>query len=393
MNRRAIPETVILRYWGSHFKSRRQVALFAAELRPLIDRGWSCHMVVERKPDDSAWLQELLDMGVHIEYERRPRANFDSRSVWRVYCLCRRIGATVLHCDNLHTSPLLGAFLARVPVRVWSKRAMNSHFEEGRESTFRERLAFATRLSCLLATRVIAVSNAVKTELVALSVPAAKILLRHNPRRLGPLMESARGATRKSWGFAEADVVIVTIGHAVPVKGWDILLRAFCTVAQVEPRAKLVLVGSYGAGSEDPFVAEINRCVTTPILRGKVFFTGHISNVDAALQAADIYVSPSRSEGFSYALIEGLDAGLPCVASRVGIAEDAIQSGVNGLLVERGDETALADALSRLICDDELRKRFAHHARVPACIPTMEQYAERMAVDYETLLTAGGQSN
>jgi glycosyltransferase involved in cell wall biosynthesis len=388
MNRRAVQETVVLRYWGSHFKSRRHVGLFTAELRPLIDRGWSCHVVVDRQPDDPAWLDELLNMGIHIECERRPRGNFDSRNVWRVYRLCRRIGATILHCDNLHTSPLLGAFLARVPVRIWSKRSMNSHFEECREPTFRERLALSTKLSCLLTTKVMAVSNAVKSELLALSVPADKILLRHNPRRLVPLMESAREATRKNWGVAEADVVILTIGHAAPVKGWDLLLRAFCRVAEVEPRARLVLVGSYSVGGEEPFNAEINRYITTPPLRGKVFFTGHISSVEAALQSADIYVSPSRSEGFSYALIEALDAKLPCVASRVGIAEDVIRPGVNGLLFDRGDEGALSGALTRLASDDEIRKQFARQARVPTCIATVKEYAERMALDYESLLTA-----
>lgn len=270
---------------------------------------------------------------------------------------------------------------------------MNPHFEEGREPTLRERVALAIRLSCFLATRVMAVSRVVKAELLDLGVPAGRILVRHNPRRLGPLSEpAAREATRKSWGFAEADVVVVTVGHAVHVKGWDLLLRAFCRVAHVEPRARMVMVGSCSAGAEKPFVEEISRYAMKRALSRKVFFTGHISDVAAALQSADVYVSPSRSEGFSNALVEALEAGLPCIASRVGIAEDIIQSDVNGLLVERGNEGALTDALSRLTSNDEVRQRFARHAHVPPCIPTMEEYAERMAIDYETLLRAVAQS-
>lgn len=378
---------VVVRWWGSHFKSHRQARVFAEEFRALRARGWPCHLVLERKPDDAAWMQELMELGVLMEIEPRPRGNFDARCVRAVARLCRRTGAAILHCDNMHTSPLLGAWMARVPVRLWSKRAMNAHFEECRPPTLRDRLAPATRVSCALATRVLAVSSAVTDELTSLGVPERKIWVRHNPRRLGAAARPVnRDEVRRAWGFQGDELVILTVGHAVPVKGWDLLLRAFARFAAQEPRARLVLAGSHNSPAEAKFFQHLRDFAAAQRLEQKVVFTGHLVDVQPAFRSADLFVSPSRSEGFSNVLIEALEAGLPCVSTRTGIAAEVIQPEENGLLVEREDETALAEALGRMVHDAALRSHCARHARVPACIPTLEEYAAQMARDYEALL-------
>lgn len=383
----AATPNVLLRYWGSHFKSMRQARDFATEFRPLRARGWSCHLVVERLPDDTLWLRPLQDLEVGLICQPRPRANFDRHCVSRVRRLCRELGTRVFHCDNMHMSPLLGAALAAVPVRIWSKRSMSQHFEESRPPSWKERWAPSTRFSCRLATRVMAVSQAVKDELLEMGIPGEKILVRHDPRRLGARARDPQGRHQRTlWGFAESDVVIVTIGHAVPVKGWDVLLRAFSIVASRDDRARLLVVGSQTSEAERDHFRALERIIRASSLESHVRFAGHVMDIQPALAAADIYVSPSRSEGFSLALVEAMEAGLPCVATRVGIAPQAIQDGVNGLLVDRCDDAGLARALLRLATDDALRRQFAAAVKVPDCIPTLEDYAERIARDYEALL-------
>lgn len=374
---------VILRYWGSHFKSSRHAALLAEELSPIRERGWRCHLILDRLPDDTRWLTAFLQIGVDVACEPRPRSNFDWWAARRVYGLCRRTRATVFHCENMHTSPLMGAFCAGVPARIWTKRAMNTRFEECLAPTWRDRLAPSTRLSCLLATQVIAVSMAVKDELLKMGAPEHKVTVRHNPRKLGTRPSFPdRTAVRRGWGFSDSEVVIVTVGHAVPVKGWDILLRAFASLSAAEPRARLVLVGSLTSELEQSFFPSLARLVEEHNLQDKVVFTGHLSEVRPTLCAADLYVSPSRSEGFSNALIEALDAGLPCVATQVGIAAEVVLPGRNGLLVKRADVLALHAALLKIVRDDALRGRLATHAQVPSTIPTVREYGERIAEDY-----------
>jgi glycosyltransferase involved in cell wall biosynthesis len=387
----SFPQVTVLRYWGSHFKHARHPGTFQQEFKPFIARGWRCVFVLERLPEESAWLKPLTDLGVEIECAPRPTGNFDFRCIRRVKDLCQRVRATVFHCDNLHTSPLIGAWLARVPVRVWCKRSMNADYEECRPRTIKERAAISIRLSCGAATRVVAVSSAVKSELVSLGIADSKVIVRNNPRRLGAVPPQAESeGLRRGWGFGPSDVVFLSLGHAVPVKGWDVLVRAFAEVAKVAPRAKLVLVGSYEAPHEKTFHAQLRRQIDAGRLSEQVRFTGHLSRITPALQAADVFVLPSRSEGCANALVEALETGLPCVSTRVGHAAEVIQDGVNGLLVERNDPAVLAQALQRMVVDDPFRSEAARRATLPALIPTLEGYAEQIAQDYADLLEEKG---
>lgn len=380
-------QVVFLRYWGSHFKSEHQVAWMGENFRPLVSRGWRCVLVLERRPENPGWLATLDQLRVQIEYLPRPRSNFDWRGMRRAQQLCRRWKPDLMVCDNIHTPPLVGAWLARVPVRLWWKRAMNPHFEQCRAPTFRDRLAPSLHLSCWLASRVMAVSSAVKEELIFFGTPADKILVRRNPRRLGDSRTVLdRAQARSRWGFSPEDVVVSTVGRAVPVKGWDLLAQAFGVVANADSRARLLLAGSCSSADERPFFEELVRWLARHRLQGRVTFAGHLTDVRPALAAADLFVLPSRSEGCANALIEAMEARLPCVATRVGAAGEVIETEKNGLLVDRADVESLAAALLTLVRDDDLRIRFARCAAVPPSVPSLEQYAEQVACDYESLL-------
>jgi glycosyltransferase involved in cell wall biosynthesis len=265
----------------------------------------------------------------------------------------------------MHLSPLVGAALARVPVRIWFKRAMEPYYEEVRAPTLRDRLALSVRASCLLATRVLTVSATVRDELVSLGIPTHKLVVFPNPvlgeearaRRLA-LREEARA----SFGFLAHDLVMTTVGHAVPVKGWDVLVRAFASIASACPTARLLLVGSTSADHERPFFNLVSGLVESLALTDRVTFPGHTEAL-TALAASDVFAMPSRSEGYGTALMEALAVGLPCVATRVGIAPQYIRDGVSGLLVERQDEAGLAEALSLLARGQALRERLAANSR------------------------------
>jgi len=88
-----------------------------------------------------------------------------------------------------------------------------------------------------------------------------------------------------------------------------------------------------------------------------------IDNVEDYLQAADVFVLPSLTEGMSNALLEAMSSGLACIASRVGAATDLIQRDVNGLLITPGDEYELADALNRTLQSRDFRKSLGDGAR------------------------------
>ncbi|MEA2322121.1 MAG: phosphatidyl-myo-inositol alpha-mannosyltransferase, partial [Solirubrobacteraceae bacterium] len=143
------------------------------------------------------------------------------------------------------------------------------------------------------------------------------------------------------------------VGLPVERKGLPVLLRAFEALREHLP-VELVLVG---ADQED-----VAPLMLDP--RG-VRALGKVSDErkHAALAAADLLVAPSLGgESFGMVLTEGFAAGTPVVASDIAGYRDVVHHGADGILVPRGDPTALAEALRDLALDPARRTRMAHRA-------------------------------
>lgn len=377
----------LIRYWGSSFKTPREGRRIAGYFSRALAAGWHCHLVCSRPADDPAWAAPVIESGVQIEYLPRPRGNFDRGCVTRTRDLCRRLGADVLHCDNTHTSPLLGAWLAGVPVRLWTKHAMEPAFEAVREASWRQRLAPSLWLSIGLATRVLAISSAIERELLDLGAPRRKLLVMALPIADDTVVTVGRAAARMSLGCEPGDWVFSTIGRAVPVKGWDVLLQAFRSVLDELPQSRLLLVGSTGAGDERACFESLQRQVAALEVAGRIGFTGHLTDIAPVLAASDAFVLPSRSEGYSLALLEALTAGLPVVSTRVGIAPEVVIDGRNGFLVDREDAADLARRMLDVARDPRLRERREGPTAtgIPG-VPTVPEHAADLLKLYETLL-------
>lgn len=94
-----------------------------------------------------------------------------------------------------------------------------------------------------------------------------------------------------------------------------------------------------------------------------VRFHGHVDNVYDILAQCQIFALVSDWEGFPLTTVEAMAMGLPTVVSNVGGAAEAVDNGVTGVLVARGNETALFEALDLLLNDFEKRSGFARNAR------------------------------
>src|SRR5208283_2907068 len=80
-------------------------------------------------------------------------------------------------------------------------------------------------------------------------------------------------------------------------------------------------------------------------------FSGGVTDLRQHLSTAEIFVLPSRSEGFSNAILEAMAASLPVVATGVGGNSEAVKDGITGFLVPSNDPAALASAITRLLSD------------------------------------------
>lgn len=152
--------------------------------------------------------------------------------------------------------------------------------------------------------------------------------------------------------------VAVSVGRLERVKGHDVLVRAWPLVLDRVPGARLVIIGE---GEE---LDRLRRLSEELGVDATVTFAGHLDadRVRSELARGRALVLPSRSEGMPLALLEGMAAGLAPVASSVG-GVPAVLVGDAGLLVPPDDPRGLADAVARVLVDDDLAASVGDAAR------------------------------
>jgi GalNAc-alpha-(1->4)-GalNAc-alpha-(1->3)-diNAcBac-PP-undecaprenol alpha-1,4-N-acetyl-D-galactosaminyltransferase len=150
---------------------------------------------------------------------------------------------------------------------------------------------------------------------------------------------------------------LIAIGRLHPQKGFDLLIKAFHQIQDKYPDWQLTILG------EGPMRSELEDLRSQLQLTERVHLPGLVTNVPDYLRQADLFVMPSRFEGFPMALCEAMAYGLPVLAADcLSGPRDIIEDGVNGVLVQTEDTNALAVQLDALIADPARRQQLAHHA-------------------------------
>ena len=148
---------------------------------------------------------------------------------------------------------------------------------------------------------------------------------------------------------------IVSVGRLAAQKGHDVLLRAFAEVAREHPEWTLTIVG------EGPQRQALLRLAAELGIAERVHFTGEVPEPGEMLATSDFFVMASRYEGFPNALLEAMACGLPVISTTSVGAQEIVTDGHDGLLTPIEDETALAQAMRRLIEDPQLRARLGRN--------------------------------
>jgi glycosyltransferase involved in cell wall biosynthesis len=165
---------------------------------------------------------------------------------------------------------------------------------------------------------------------------------------------------RHSLGLEQATPLIVTVGHIRKIKGVDVLLRSAAVVCREFPHAVFLVVGDI---SEPEHYLELEALKTQLHLGEQVKFVGALEDVLPLLKSCDVFCLPSRSEGFSNALLEAMACRLPCVTTCVGGNAEAIEDGVNGFVVQPEDSGMLAERILLLLRHPGLAAKMAESAR------------------------------
>lgn len=152
---------------------------------------------------------------------------------------------------------------------------------------------------------------------------------------------------------------VFAVGRVVEKKGFDLLLEAFAVIAPVHPDVDLVIGGDGAALPQLVGLAERLG------VSGRVQFPGRLSReqVARAMTDAEVFVMPSRLEPFGIVALEGWRSGTPVIATSRGGAPEFVRDGLDGLLVDPVDTSALARGLDRVLADPELANRLGSAGR------------------------------
>jgi glycosyltransferase involved in cell wall biosynthesis len=199
-------------------------------------------------------------------------------------------------------------------------------------------------------------------------------------------------ATCRRLGIAPADDVALLVGRMDPIKGQDLAIDAFASLANEHPHLKLVLVGNgsfsgsltgLGLSKSSTWRAHLEHIVKKVGLEGRVVFTGHLSqhDLDCLYERCLFTILPSVREGFGLVAVESWLHGRPAIVTeRAGIAE-LIRDGVNGLLFDPANPGALAGKMTLLLNDHSgmLRARLVRNGRTTSrkCSIEAAEKAER----------------
>jgi glycosyltransferase involved in cell wall biosynthesis len=218
---------------------------------------------------------------------------------------------------------------------IWSRRDMGILREP------KHRLAY--RLMAEMPDAVFAVSNQVRQHCVEVDhIDPNRVFTIYNG------LDLARWPPVLRFMKNSGDWVVTTVGNVRRVKGHDLLIQAAARIVEQYPQVQFNVVGEI---LEPQYFAELQKLIVDLNLSRNFHFVGGISDLSDYLVGTDIFVLPSRSEGFSNAVIEAMASSLPVVATNVGGNAEAVIDGINGYIVETNDVASLSTAIKKLLGD------------------------------------------
>ncbi len=323
----------------------------------LRDRGFEVFVALT---DDRGVLADRL-RGVPVTTLYRPRRSVVRLPLFladvilvivRLRRLMKQLKIDVLqtHLPDSDLLALAAARLAGVPVRLYTFHS-TQFMPQRRRTSLRRRLRLrATRLGAALATRLVAVSEAIGDNMVALA-GLSRNRISVIPNGISPREFKAGAdpiAVRREFGLGPDQPLIVTVGHLHSYKNQAMLIRAAARMSRSAPEARFLIAGE---GDMRPRLEGLRDRLG---LENSVWLPGRRRDVPSLLAAADVFVLTSRWEGLPVSVLEAMALARPVVVTRAPGCIEVVRDGLTGFVVEQDDDQALARRLIQLLNDPEL---------------------------------------
>ncbi len=288
----------------------------------------------------------------------RKRFAFDFSLVFKVARLIHEeridiVQTTLLYADLIGA---LAAKMARVPV-VISWETVSHGANDCLRVNLRHKLGY--RVAMKFVKRIVAVSDETRDSIIEnRGVQPAKLLTIHYGVDLAKYNGANGSKNRKELGISDFAPVIGSVARLEEVKGHKYFIQAIPKLIKRFPNMKCVLIGDGSLRKNlEMQVEELN-------LKSNFHFLGFRDDVQAWLNAMDIFVLPSISEGLPNVVLEAMACKKPVIATAVGGIPEAVIDGVTGSLVPPQDSNAIAQAISELLGNRKLAEEMGSKGRL-----------------------------
>ncbi|MBD3347275.1 MAG: glycosyltransferase, partial [Chitinivibrionales bacterium] len=278
---------------------------------------------------------------------------WDLIALIKLYQLLRRLKPDIVHTHSSKAG-ILGrwaAFLARTPVIIHTFHGFG--FNDFQKPAKKALLVLSERITALVTTALIAVSHHTKqTGLKHRIGREAQYTVINSGIHRNNAKSVDRLEVRKKLGFKSEDILITNISCLKPQKNVSDFVRVAKELVKKNPEKKLQFV-VIGDGEERGIIQTMTAELQ---VSERVHLLGWRRDTAEILSASDIFVLTSLWEGLPRALLEAMDAGLPCCVYRVDGIHDIMLDGKNEFSVEAGNVIGLTEILNHMVNDSSFRK-------------------------------------
>ena len=318
--------------------------------------------------------QELIDVGVEVTVCDKQRGP-DVRALLRARRAIARSGCDVLHSHNdvAHYYAVAASVGLKIGRVINTRHGMAAKITKGRRAWLYRKSMRATDTVVAVGETVrrFFVQDGIRPRMGVVSIPNG---IQVQGFRAANVAAHARLTTTLE--LPASTFLMGTVGRLNPIKDQAGLIRAFALVKQSIPGSALMIIG------DGELRAELEAVAVSEGVADAVFFLGARDDVASLLEALDLFVLPSLSEGYSMALLEACAAALPIIATDVGGTGEIVRGGVNGVMVPPSDPGQLASAICGLLRDPQ---RSAAYGKAGRDWVLAEGSFRTMADRYETI--------
>jgi glycosyltransferase involved in cell wall biosynthesis len=240
-----------------------------------------------------------------------------------------------------YAATLLGGWLG-VPATITLRGTEPRHARD-------PRLAGKMRRALQRARRVFAVSESLRQLVLGMGVPAEHVRVVGNGVDIQKFSPLPRAEARRALELPADAPVLVTVGALVERKGFHRVIELLPALRRRFPGLSYLIVG--GSSPEGDMSENLRRQVRSLALDDAVHFLGPMrpERLSVPLSAADLFVLPTRNEGWANGLLEAMACGRPVVATDVGGNAEVLCMPSLGRIVPFGDATALQQAIEQAL--------------------------------------------